>query len=198
MNLAGRDLTKYMFTILQESNVKFDSTAEFDIAKDIKEIKCRVALDFKEEMKSFELTQELNTEFQLPDGNTITFGNQQIRVPELMFDPSVIGKDFAGVHVNAESCIQNCDIDVRRDLWENIILSGGNTMFPNMKERLTKELKALAPPSINVKVLAENNRKCAVWIGGATMSTLSSFQDQWVTKQDYEEHGKQIVHKKCF
>lgn len=198
INLAGRDLTQYMMDILQENNVKFSSTGEMDIARDIKEKKCYVALDFESEMKAFAENNDKDTTFELPDGQIITFGNQQIRCPEVIFSPGVLGKDFNGIHHASYNCVQKCDIDVRRDLYENIILSGGTTMFPGISERLTKEISAMAPSSVKVKVIAPNERKYSVWIGGSVLSTLATFQTMWVTRQEYEECGPSVVHRKCF
>lgn len=198
VNLAGRDLTQHMMDILQEANIKFSSTGELDITRDIKETKCYVALDFEEEMKAFAESNEKDVTYELPDGQVVTFGNAQIRCPEVMFQPGILGKDFLGVHHTSHSVVQKCDIDVRRDLYENIILSGGSTMFPGISDRLTKEVSALIPGSVKVKVIAPNERKYSVWIGGSVLSTLATFQTMWVTRQEYEECGASVVHRKCF
>lgn len=163
-----------------------------------KKKKCYVALDYDAEMKAFSESAEKDVSYELPDGQIITFGNQQIRCPEIIFNPSVIGRDFPGVHVTSYNCVQKCDIDVRRDLYENIILSGGSTMFPGISDRLTKEIANMAPSSVKVKVIAPNERKYSVWIGGSVLSTLATFQTMWVTRQEYEECGPAVVHRKCF
>jgi len=86
---------------------------------------------------------------------------------------------------------------VRRDLYANIILSGGTTMFEGIGERLSKEVESRAPKSINVKVIASPDRRFAVWRGGSTLTSLSTFASMWITKEDYDEHGATIVHRKC-
>ena len=91
-----------------------------------------------------------------------------------------------------------CDVDIRRDLYRNTVLSGGSTMFPNVDVRLNKEITALAPASIKVKVVAPPERKYSVWMGGSILSSLSTFQEMWVSKDDYDESGPSIVHRKCF
>jgi actin len=91
-----------------------------------------------------------------------------------------------------------CDIDIRRDLYNNVVLSGGTTMFPGIDIRLTKELSALAPSSIKVKIVAPPERKYSVWIGGSILSSLTSFQEMWISKDEYDESGPGIVHRKCF
>jgi actin len=91
-----------------------------------------------------------------------------------------------------------CDVDVRKDLYANIVMSGGTTMFTGIAERLNKEVVALAPSSMKIKVIAPPERKYSVWIGGSILSSLSTFQTMWITKSEYDESGPGIVHRKCF
>jgi actin len=97
-----------------------------------------------------------------------------------------------------QTAISNCDLDVRRSLYENIVLSGGTTMYKGLPERLASELVRKVPAAMKVKVLASEERKYSVWIGGSILSSLSTFQTNWITKADYQECGSQIVHRKCF
>ena len=96
--------------------------------------------------------------------------------------------------------IQKCDIDIRKELYNNIVLSGGNSMFNGLPERLTKEIKAVAPKSMKeeVRVIASPVRRFATWIGGSILSSLSEFESCWITKTEYDESGATIVHRKCF
>ena len=71
-------------------------------------------------------------------------------------------------------------------------------MYEGMKERIQKELSELAPSSIKVKVIAPPERKYSVWIGGSILSSLSTFQQMWISKEEYDESGPSIVHRKCF
>jgi len=198
MNLAGRDLTHWMRDILCEAGANLSSTGELEIVRDIKEKKCYVALDYDEEMAAFDADDSKHTEYELPDGEVIKFGSQQIRCPEALFQPSFLGKDFPGVHQAAYDCVQMCDVDLRRELFGSVTLSGGSTMYPGINDRLAKEISALAPTSVKVKVVAPNERKFSVWIGGSVLSTLATFQTMWVTRQEYDEAGASIVHRKCF
>ena len=197
-NLAGRELTGYLGDILNESGINLTSSAEFDIVRDIKEKKTYVALDYEAEMQAFSNDKTKETTYELPDGTFVSFGNQQIKCPEVLFKPQLIGKDFPGMDKMVYNCIQACDIDVRRDLFKNITLSGGSTMFPGINDRLVKEIKAQANASVEVKVIAPNERKFSVWIGGSTLSSLTTFASMWITKGEYEETGVNIVHRKCF
>merc|ERR1712147_173552 len=84
------------------------------------------------------------------------------------------------------------------DLYANVVLSGGTTMFQGIGERMTKELTALAPSTMKIEVVAPPERKYSVWIGGSILSSLSTFQQMWISKGEYDESGPTIVHRKCF
>mmetsp|Transcript_17475 Transcript_17475/g.19645 ORF Transcript_17475/g.19645 Transcript_17475/m.19645 type:complete len:324 (-) Transcript_17475:45-1016(-) len=196
--LAGRDLTDYMVRILKEDNYNFETAAERESVRDIKESLCYVAQDFEEELKKAAESSDLESEYRLPDGTICKFASQRFRCSELLFQPSLGGRDLKGVHQLTFDSIMTCDLDVRKDLYNNIILSGGTTMLKGFGERLYTEMKELAPSAMKLKVIATPERKYAVWRGGSTLSTLSTFAGMWITKADYDEFGETIVHKKCF
>jgi len=71
-------------------------------------------------------------------------------------------------------------------------------MYEGIAERLNKEMVALVPSTMKVKVVAPPERKYSVWIGGSILASLSTFQQMWISKQEYDESGPGIVHRKCF
>jgi len=136
--------------------------------------------------------------YELPDGNIITIGSERFRCAEALFQPSFIGKEAAGIHETLFQSIMKCDVDIRKDLYGSIVLSGGTTMFPGIAERLTKAVVSLAPAAVKIRVVAPEERKYSVWIGGSILSSLSTFQQMWITKAEYDAYGPSIVHRKCF
>jgi len=200
INLAGRDLTEHLVKILSERGHHFTTSAEREIVKDIKQKLCYVALDFDEELKIAQSGTSRDQTYEMPDGNTITVGSERFRCPEALFKPNLVGREFAGIHEQCYQSITKSDVDIRKDLYQNIILSGGTTCFTGLVERLTKEVQALAPQSMasKVKVIAGADRKYCVWIGGSILSSISTFNTMWITKEEYQDAGPQIVHRKCF
>lgn len=200
VNIGGRDLTEYMARLMCERGHSFTTNSEHEIVRDIKEKTCRVATKDEEHamLKSHsEPPAELEQHYTLPDGQRITVGSQAYRCPEALFNPSVLGMDCGGIQNFCMKSITHCDIDIRKELYNNIILSGGTTMLPGLSDRLTHEIETLAPGS-TIRVVAPPERKYSVWIGGAVLAGLDTFQKMWITKADYEEDGPSIVHRRCF
>jgi len=134
---------------------------------------------------------------ELPGGQVMTIGNERFRCPEALFQPSFLGMETCGAHEFCYNGITRCDVDIRKDMYGNIVLSGGTTMFPGIADRLLKDVQALAPPTMKVKVIAPDG-KYSAWVGGSILASLSFFQQEWITMEEYSEAGPSIVHRKCW
>merc|ERR1711879_701787 len=135
----------------ERGNSFITTTAGREIARDVKETLCYIALDFDAEMKKAGESSDKDKPYELPDGNIITVGSERFRCPEVLFQPRLlVGKEASGVHDITFQSIMKCDVDIRRDLYSNVVLSGGTTLFPGTRERMTKELVGLAPSAMKV------------------------------------------------
>ena len=197
IDLGGRDITEYLRRLLRQRGYSLVSSAEREIVRDIKEKLCYVALEPEKEMKLAEKVAEMQKESGLPDGEKVVIGAERFLAPEVFFNPGVIGMEATPLDESIVDSIRKCDVDLRRELYANIVLSGGSTMFPGLKERLEKEIKELTPEEVDVKIIAPPERQYSVWMGGSILSSLKTFQKLWITNKEYKEQGSSVIHR-CF
>eukprot|EP01114_Cavostelium_apophysatum_P013876 TRINITY_DN3459_c0_g1_i1.p1 TRINITY_DN3459_c0_g1~~TRINITY_DN3459_c0_g1_i1.p1 ORF type:complete len:1054 (+),score=286.64 TRINITY_DN3459_c0_g1_i1:176-3337(+) len=196
LDLAGRDLTNYLAKLVGERGLSFKTSAEMQIVRDIKEKHAFVAQDFATEMQRSSASTEVN--YTMPDGRVVRVGNERFRCAEPLFQPSLLGMDCGGVQHLAFKTITGCDIDVRPDLFGNVVLSGGTTCLKGFEQRLQGEMTHIAGPKTKIHVVAPEDRKYSVWEGGSILASLQTFSDNWITREEYAEVGPSIIHRKCF
>ena len=199
-SFSGCEVDAFLQKILEIDHSLTDeaycsSSTKKEVLHDIKEKHCYVALDYDAEMQK---PKSSNVSYTLPDGQSIKLADERFRVPELLFKPHMNGFEFDGIDQTIFDSIMKCDIDVRKDLYANIVLSGGTTMFEGLPERIEKEIIRLAPPTMKTKVIAPPERKYASWIGGSILASLATFPQMVITHDEYNDAGPGIVHRKCF
>ncbi|KAF5320743.1 hypothetical protein D9619_001206 [Psilocybe cf. subviscida] len=198
--IAGRELTIGLTKTLAGHGYPLHMygtfTADPKIVKDIKETLSYVALDWRRELDETPWSNYMR-KYQLPGTQILDLSHERCSVPEPLFRPQLLGLKCEGIHNAIHNAISKCDEELHQTLYKNIVLSGGSTMFPGMTARLTKEIRALAPPHLDVKIIAPAGRKHSVWIGGSILASLSTFQSMWISRAEYDERGPLIVHQRC-
>jgi len=145
--------------------------------------------------------------YEFPNGFNRQIGVDRFRISETLFDTSHMNniKGFENTtllgapHV-INTSIGMCDIDIRPGLYNSVIVVGGTTLINGFVERLNRELLQKTPSNMRLKLVSNNQaseRRYSSWIGGSILASLGSFQQMWISKQEYEETGKSIVEKKC-
>eukprot|EP00485_Elphidium_margaritaceum_P007337 CAMPEP_0202685804 /NCGR_PEP_ID=MMETSP1385-20130828/1651_1 /ASSEMBLY_ACC=CAM_ASM_000861 /TAXON_ID=933848 /ORGANISM="Elphidium margaritaceum" /LENGTH=432 /DNA_ID=CAMNT_0049340257 /DNA_START=43 /DNA_END=1341 /DNA_ORIENTATION=+ len=246
MNFAGDELTQYMMQLLNDKGYSFTTSAEREIARDIKEKLCYTAFDFDADISESKRDQLIERPYELPDGQIIDINEERFKCAEVMFAPHLLRNDdyktCEGVHQMMHDSILKCPDQLHAELFENIVLNGGNSMFRGMDDRLNHEIQKMVPKSMRVNVMRNTakrtlmsgylrdnerhiysdlsgliyrhyddastvsdifcagigHRKYNIWIGGSILASLSTFEGLVVTKDEYDECGPGLVHRKCF
>jgi len=255
IKIGGQQITEYLNKLLNDNGYSFNTTADKEFVRDIKEKLCFTAIDFKEEIKESQRENLITRSYELPDYNQITVNEERFKCLEVMFNPNILEMDeyktCDGIDKMVYDSIMKCDEEIHEELFGNIILNGGNMTFKGMDDRLSKELNKLIikqkkkkekrmrvnvvrnmdeiklvdgylaeshkyiypeigdmiynkfnDPSSNRSMTRNGDnyriiRKYNAWIGGAILSSLSTFEEMWITKDLYDENGPDIVHSKC-
>eukprot|EP01084_Bolivina_argentea_P081072 146822_1 len=237
INLGGRDISDYLYKLLNKNKSvnllnTFYAYERKNILKDMKEKLCYIALEAKNKVN---INDGMEIKYTLPDENVITLNDEMLKVTECLFKPELIGLDGDGLHKILYQSINNVDVECRKDLYENIVISGGNTMFTAFENRLINELKSVSSDVNNLLVDGYLRRqyskyklcddiknimykysiyRCNVinksikdlnkcnqllpWIGATTLCSLSTFEEMWIIKNEYDEYGPSIVLRKCY
>ena len=205
-NYGGRDVTDYFQTLLKKQGYSFSTTSEFEIVRKIKEEICFTVVGSSSNnplsnISNLELGNKNKSEssntYNLPDGNAIKIGEEKSLAPEILFNPSIIGSEHSSFQEMIVTSINKVDIDLRKNLFNNILISGGNTLFKGIQEKFHTEIKYLSPKNMKVRIHSPGNRLLSCWTGGNVISTLEIFKKMLVTKDDWGEKGnKSIIHIK--
>ncbi|XP_023952408.1 beta-centractin [Bicyclus anynana] len=194
VDVAGRDVTRYLRLLLRKEGVNLRTSAELEIVRSIKERACYLSPNpLKEEAMDSERAQ-----YTLPDGTQLEIGPARFRAPEVLFRPDLIGEECEGLHEVLMFAIQKSDMDLRKVLYQNIVLSGGSTLFRGFGDRLLAEIRRLAPKDMKIRISAPQERLYSTWIGGSILASLDTFRKMWVSKREYDEEGHRAVHRKTF
>ena len=214
--IAGRDITKYIVKSLKNRKEPIHPEDLMDVSREIKEKFCYVCKNMDSEVKEF--ADPDSEKFRLYEGTgkttgtplKIKVGTERFLGPEVFFSPEKLTKDWdKPLDLCVDTTIQNCPIDLRRDLYSNIVLSGGTTLFKNfnkrlgdemqrrINERLTKyrENSGKEPAPIKCQISAFNTQRYAVWYGASQFASSADFENVVHTREQYLEYGPSICRR---
>ncbi|KAI3625677.1 hypothetical protein CBS9595_001038 [Malassezia furfur] len=201
LDIAGRDVTRYLIKLLLLRGYAFNRTADFETVRQIKEKLCYVSYDLNLDKKLADETTVLVESYTLPDGRVIKVGPERFEAPECLFQPHLAGLEQAGMAEMLFQTIQSAAVDVRSELYKHIVLSGGSSMYPGLPSRLEKEMKQLYLSRVlqgdgsrlnNFKIRIEDppRRKHMVFLGGAVLADIMKNRDSfWISRQEWYEKG---------
>jgi actin-related protein 2 len=208
LNVAGRHITRYLIKLLQVRGYAFNRSADFETVRQIKEQLCYVGYDMSVEKKLALETTYLMQQYTLPDGKVIKLGRERFEAPEVLFNPSLLDLESDGLSHMLFNMIQEADMDLRRDFYKHIVLSGGSTMYPGLPSRLEKDMRDLYEEKVakyDPKIMAKfklriedpPRRKHMVFLGGSVLADIMKDREEfWISKAEWEEHGERIIGKK--
>lgn len=147
--------------------------------------------------------------FEFPDGYNQSFGAERYRVAESLFDAKAYIPDPESefpaptpaqtIPELIKNSLNAVDVDIRPHLLQNVVVTGASSLLYGFNDRLNQELMQLYP-SPRVRISAPGNtseRRFGSWIGGSILASLGTFHQMWISKKEYEEHGPNIVEKRC-
>jgi len=207
LDIAGRDVTRYLIKLLLLRGYAFNHTADFETVRLMKEKLCYVGYDIATEQKLAQETTFLVEPYTLPDGRIIKVGGERFEASEALFQPHLINVEGQGIAELVFNAIQAAEMDMRPDLYRHIVLSGGSTMYPGLPSRLEREIKQLYLERVlrgdtdrlskfKIRIEDPPRRKDMVFIGGAVLAdVMKDREDFWMSKSEYQEKGIAVLKK---
>ncbi|EFC50526.1 hypothetical protein NAEGRDRAFT_29087 [Naegleria gruberi] len=199
LDFAGRDVSAWLMSFLMDKGYSlYNTTAEKEIVRDIKEKLGRVVLNFSEEVNSPTTKEE---EYEMPDGNIFKIGKESFKITEPFFTPTLLNMESYSLQEMIFQSISKCDLDLKKEMYNNIVLAGGSTLFKGFHERLSKELNEIIPTMVHSNISAPPHRKYSTFIGGTILGRLLSSQIVVLLlglSSEYKEYGSSLIHRKCF
>jgi len=207
LDIAGRDITKYLIKLLLLRGYAFNHSADFDTVRQIKEKLCYVGYNIDQESKLAQETTVLVEKYELPDGRVISVGSERFEAPEVLFQPHLIDVDSVGVAELVFNVINAADMDLRREFYKHIVLSGGSTMYPGLPSRMEREIKQLYLERVlkgdtsklgkfSIRIEDPPRRKHMVFLGGAMLADIMKDKKEfWVSREEWAEKGARALNK---
>lgn len=207
LDVAGRDVTRYLIKLLLMRGYAFNRTADFETVRQIKEKLCYMSYDIELDKRLAEETTALVENYTLPDGRVIKVGSERFEAPECMFQPALVDVEQPGCAEMLFNTIQAAPVDVRSELYKHVVLSGGSSMYAGLPSRLEKEIKQLYLTKVlhgdperlskfKLKIEDPPRRKHMVFLGGAVLADIMKDRESfWVSREEWDEQGTRALAK---
>jgi len=186
----------------------FTKFMENELLRDIKETLCYIRPNDPTCGSCAEANHE--KKYELPDGSIISLNKERYDIPEVLFKRFHPGLNdekplkFEGLHYMIQGTILDCDADIRRELYANLVITGGCSRIKGLRERLAAMIVSIAPPAFSPKIIrtpqvmksnqtTNFNDSFGVWTGGSVLGSLGHFQQHWLSREDYYEVGPSLL-----
>jgi len=205
MDIAGRDITEHLVKLLTLRGYVFHKTSDFDIVREIKEKLCFISADIDLDRRIANETTTYVVPYTLPDGRVIRISGERFEAAEVLFQPQQLGIEGKGLSELVFDTVMRADINLRRDFFNAVVVSGGTTMFPGLSTRIYNDLRNFILERIlkgakkqldTYKVSVEDppNRRFLVYLGGTVLANLSKGKtNQWAQREEYRESGPDAI-----
>lgn len=196
--IAGKDINDILINLLIKNGQVIDSKMQKQSIIKAKESFCYLRHDNEDEIEKKK--EEETREWELPDKKKIIISKERFQATEVIFDPKKFGYDYPNFQELFKKTVKSIDSDLREIMLANIIFNGGTTLIKGFKSRVTQEIEEAGQDyEFKKKVHTYPEAQFMAWLGGSILTSLTNFENLWITKAEYKEEGKAtIVHKKCF
>jgi actin-related protein len=184
--LGGCDVDAYLKTLLKKIGMTENDNAA---VHEVKEQLCYVR-------PTPDQAESAPVPYELPSGNRLEIGTERWQGAEVLFDPRLGGKECPGLSASISTAISRSDEFLRRELLQNVVISGGSTMFPGMAERVEHDVSESAQAL--ARVIAAPERKNGSWVGGSIFASTPVFDQFQIKKADWETQREKIFRQKSF
>jgi actin beta/gamma 1 len=186
-DIGGAHVDQY----LKRNFSEIDGAIAARLIEKIKKEACYVAGDFKEALQDG--ARQPPRPYALPSGQTIKLDHERFVAPEVLLKPSWLDSAYSDIAVGLHREIATFDPEIQAQLYENIVLAGGSSLFPGMKERLHKELSMLVPADTVINLIAPENRQHLAWLEASRLACRPEHERHWTSRDDYHANKPLIV-----
>ncbi|AMD21532.1 HFL324Wp [Eremothecium sinecaudum] len=125
---------------------------------------------------------------------------ERIRVPEVIFQPSIGGLDQAGIVELSETCLlrkfgssRSQLSEISSNMAKNVFITGGNARLPGIRERIVREFTGFLPVGTDLNVRLAEDPSLSAWKGMAKFANTELYESSIMTKKDFEEYGPEYI-----